>query len=157
MVIERQIYHWKNLFPGSKAILTKDKCMTRVPLRILKMWIFAWANVDTRSHFYSCGAGRCWMLLVPSDICSRFWASLLVSVFLLFYHSACPTLFRAWQLEPLLRVPSAGDHSPRGRPWPTRTGTEMRKPSFFPWKSTNAGVWFRPSRSWGSAGNHSFT
>ena len=37
MVIERQIYHWKNLFPGSKAILTKDKCMTRVPLRILKM------------------------------------------------------------------------------------------------------------------------
>lgn len=31
MVIEGQIYHWKNLFPGSKAIFTKDKRMTRVP------------------------------------------------------------------------------------------------------------------------------
>ena len=82
MVIESQIYHWKNVFPGSKAIFTKDKYMTRVPLRILQMWLFACANVDTWSHFYSCRAGRCWMLLVSSDVCSHFWASPLVSVFL---------------------------------------------------------------------------
>ena len=29
-----------------------------------------------------------------------------------FYQSVYPSLFRAWQLEPLLRVPSAGGHSP---------------------------------------------
>lgn len=29
--LSSQVYHWKNLFPGSKATFTKYKCMTSVP------------------------------------------------------------------------------------------------------------------------------
>ena len=71
----------KIYFLGAKPYLLKTSVWQGCPLRILKMWIFACGNVDTWSQFCSYEARRCWMLLVPSDVCDHFWASPLVSVF----------------------------------------------------------------------------
>ena len=130
----------KIYFLGAKPYLLKTNVWQGCPSGFSKCE-FSHVQTWTHGHISTAAepedAGRCWCpqmsVAAPGPLP---W--LLCSC-----QSVRPALFRAWQLEPLLRMPSAGGHSPGGGgPWPTRAGTEMRKPSFFPWKSTNSEVWF---------------
>lgn len=141
MVIWSQIYHWKNLFPGNKAIFIKDKCITGVSLWILKLWIFAHNKREHVAMFLQLWSRKrlWWMLVVPSEVSNHFWTPPLASVLLLLPSSRSDSLQSPslGQLEPLcplcweLQVPG-GPHIPLGWPLANKGWYWNRKAQLLP-------------------------
>ena len=103
----------KIYFLGAKPYLLKTNVWQGCPSGFSKCE-FSHVQTWTHGHISTAAepedAGRCWCpqmsVAAPGPLP---W--LLCSC-----QSVRPALFRAWQLEPLLRMPSAGGHSPGGGP-----------------------------------------